>query len=328
MRIFLFTIVGLFFFRAAEASIIEADSIGIEKIAGKIYVLHEVEEKETLYSISKRYKVSIDDIVGANPAAEFGLDIGVILKVPVTSGLTDDKGRITHEVLPGQTLYSISRQYNVAPEDIKKWNRISTNLLDIGQKLVIVPPEKPMEEDTSENVSGEGYVYHQVAEGETLYSLARQYDVPLETLREWNDLNVNDIAIGDSLIVEKAITKDGSSNKDPDETAASGVIYAESGLPMARENINFDEVVERGLAEVIEGSSSNSKYLALHRTAETGTIMRVRNEMNGQEVFVRIIGKLPDTGANRNILLKISRAAYEQLGAIDARFRVTISFIP
>ena len=56
--------------------------------------------------------------------------------------------------------------------------------------------------------------------------------------------------------------------------------------------------------------------------------MRVRNEMNGQEVFVRIIGKLPDTGENRNILIKISRAAYDQLGAIDARFRVTISFIP
>ncbi|MEJ2004710.1 MAG: hypothetical protein P8X57_07055, partial [Cyclobacteriaceae bacterium] len=39
------------------------------------------------------------------------------------------------------------------------------------------------------------------------------------------------------------------------------VVYADAGVPLARENTNFDEVVESGLAEVIEGSANNRKYL-------------------------------------------------------------------
>ena len=89
-----------------------------------------------------------------------------------------------------------------------------------------------------------------------------------------------------------------------------------------------DEVVESGLAEAIKGSAKNQKYLGLHRSVPVGTVMRVRNEMNGQEVFVRIIGKLPNTGANKNVIIKISKSAYDSLGAIDARFRVTISYLP
>ena len=153
-------------------------------------------------------------------------------------------------------------------------------------------------------------------------------------LREWNGLQVNDIAIGQKLIVGSSMKNavpekvdEHIETTEPNDPPAE-VIYAESGTPLSRENLNFDEITENGLAELIDGSANNRKYLALHRTAKVGTIMRVRNEMNGQEVFVRIIGKLPDTGENRNILIKISRAAYDQLGAIDARFRVTISFIP
>ena len=56
--------------------------------------------------------------------------------------------------------------------------------------------------------------------------------------------------------------------------------------------------------------------------------MRVKNEMNGQEVFVRVLGRLPDTGVNKNVLIKISKSAYERLGAIDPKFRVSISYIP
>ena len=89
---------------------------------------------------------------------------------------------------------------------------------------------------------------------------------------------------------------------------------------------NSDEVLQTGLAELIEGTSGNRKYLALHRNAPVGTIMKVRNEMNNREVFVRVMGKLPETALNDKLVIKISKSAYDRLGAIDPRFRVEVTY--
>ena len=85
-------------------------------------------------------------------------------------------------------------------------------------------------------------------------------------------------------------------------------------------------MLQTGLAELIEGTSGNRKYLALHRSAPIGTIMKVRNEMNNREVFVRVMGKLPDTALNDKLVIKISKSAYDRLGAIDPSFRVEVTY--
>jgi hypothetical protein len=89
---------------------------------------------------------------------------------------------------------------------------------------------------------------------------------------------------------------------------------------------NGSETVQSGLAELIEGTEGNRKYLALHRTAPVGTILKVRNEMNNREVFVRVMGKLPDTALTDKLIIRISKSAYDRLGAIDQRFRVEVTY--
>jgi rare lipoprotein A (peptidoglycan hydrolase) len=86
--------------------------------------------------------------------------------------------------------------------------------------------------------------------------------------------------------------------------------------------------VESGLAEVIAGNSNSDMFLALHRTAPVGTIMQIRNQMNDLSVFVKVVGKLPDTGANDKVVVKISQKAFERLAAVDKRFRVELSYMP
>ena len=84
---------------------------------------------------------------------------------------------------------------------------------------------------------------------------------------------------------------------------------------------------EKNLQEAFAGESqANRKYLALHRTAPMGTILKVRNEMNNREVFVRVMGKLPETAVNDKLVIKISKSAYDRLGAIDPRFRVEVTY--
>jgi rare lipoprotein A (peptidoglycan hydrolase) len=86
-------------------------------------------------------------------------------------------------------------------------------------------------------------------------------------------------------------------------------------------------VRENGLAATIEGAVTD-KYLALHKTAPVGTIMQVRNSMNNQSVYVRVIGQLPDTGENSNILVRLSPRAVQRLSMPNSRFRVETSYVP
>jgi hypothetical protein len=91
---------------------------------------------------------------------------------------------------------------------------------------------------------------------------------------------------------------------------------------------DFSKVTERGLAEAIEESSDNPKFLALHRTATVGTIIQVKNELNNLYIFARVIGKLPETGTNDRLVVKLSKRAYDKLGAVDRRFPVEVSYVP
>src|SRR5689334_12254910 len=101
------------------------DSIGTETINGKIFVLHQVGEKETLYAISRRYSVPVETIVQYNPTASAGLDIGQILKVPYVPrrGAKAATGT-THIVAAKETMFSISQAYNVSVDELRQWNNL------------------------------------------------------------------------------------------------------------------------------------------------------------------------------------------------------------
>ena len=88
------------------------------------------------------------------------------------------------------------------------------------------------------------------------------------------------------------------------------------------------KIMESGMAEMIDPKADTNKYLALHRSAPVGTIMQVKNTMNNQVVYVRVIGKLPETGANDKVIVRLSKKAYQKLGAVDQKFRVELSYMP
>lgn len=317
---------------------VHTDSIGVETINGKVFVIHRVEEKETLYGISKRYGVTVNQILEYNATADAGLEVGQILKVPYVPRSKPQvaQGNI-HKVAEKETLFSISRMYNVTVDEIKQWNSLADNSLSVGQELVIkkseitaattVTPALPQMQSVQS--------LHTVAAKETLFSISRQYGVSVQQLKEWNNLTSEELKVGQQLLVAQPIYTDRAAvnvvtEKAPVETPVKEVSAAlpDMGKPVIiTESVrNSNEIIESGLAELIEGTEANRKYLALHRTAPAGTILKVRNEMNGREVFVRVIGKLPDTALTDKLIIRISKSAYDRLGAIDPRFRVEVTF--
>jgi LysM repeat protein len=343
------------------------DSIGIETINGQTFVIHKVDEKETLFAISRRYRTTVDAILKFNSSAGSGLEIGQILKVPYApKTISRPVGGIVHTVAPKETLYSISRTYQVSLEDIKQWNNLTDNSLAIGQQLTIRKPSagaiqtpQPVKQERAQLVSTKGV--HTVQPRETLFSISKQYGVSLDQLKDWNSLDGSELRIGQTLYVTQpenggavARTQEtpAAPVTPPAETRAESQVtnipaparntpVTKSTAPVANadprgqspESIriseslkNGDEIIEGGLAELIEGTEGNRKYLALHRTAPMGTILKVRNEMNNREVFVRVMGKLPDTALTNKLIIKISKSAYDRLGAIDPRFRVEVTY--
>lgn len=81
---------------------------------------------------------------------------------------------------------------------------------------------------------------------------------------------------------------------------------------------------ERGLAEITEDGLNTGKNLGLHRSLKIGTEIGVRNPANGQTIKVKIVGRLPNTGMNEKIILKVSEAAYKNLRASGKRFAVEL----
>jgi LysM repeat protein len=346
---------------------VRKDSIGVERHAGKFFILHRVEPKETLFSLSRRYQVTVDEIVASNPDAKEGLKIASVVRIPAVEKQVNLPTARKHVVQPSETLFSISQKYNVEVARIMSANQLKDQNLRIGQELLIPVTTSNQSNSTGQSTNAQtdqSKIYHTVAAGETLFSLSRTYQVEVEQIKRWNNLADNNLKLGQSIVVgeknrttaainttsipEQSSSTQATTQRTVTPTASSTHLSPcakqATGEEIRRHRIEdneyvknktntssetrIDKVTESGFAELIEGSDDTKKYLALHKTAPVGTIMQVRNEMNNMSVFVRIIGKLPDTGENERIRIKLSKIAYDHLGAIDARFPVQISYVP
>lgn len=317
--------IALLYFSAFFSYAANIDSLGIEKENGEVYILHQVESQETLYALSRRYGTSVDTIVGNNLITGNSLVVGSVLRIPWQYG-------ITHVITAGETLYSLSKLYKVSVEHIKSVNDLASNELEVGMNLNILSGKQAVNGITSELSP----TSHIVGFNETLYSISKKYLVNLEDLKNWNNLESNNVRVGDTLTIEDIRDDRLISTNPPAETQQTVVDdprilvtnpETSSSEKLASKSKEAAPVKENGMAAVIDGNSDTKKYLALHRTAPIGTIMRVRNEMTNLSVFVRVVGKLPNTGANNNVLLRLSQAAQEALGALDGKFRVEVSYV-
>ena len=95
-----------------------------------------VKAGDTLYGISNQFGVSVTELANLNNVNALTLQIGQILTIPNTSG-TNPNNMFMYTVKKGDNLYSIARKFNTTVQEIKRKNNLNSNLLSIGQKLII-----------------------------------------------------------------------------------------------------------------------------------------------------------------------------------------------
>ncbi|MBO6494778.1 MAG: LysM peptidoglycan-binding domain-containing protein [Roseivirga sp.] len=287
-------------------SFAQSDSLGIERQGDKVFVIHKVKPQQTLYSLSRRYKTTVSEINSANPVLANGLQIGQTLKIPYGGVLispdaqvTSRTQEITHRVKAGETLFAIARKYDVQVSDIKAWNGLSSNAINLGQGLVIkrqvlTAVEQPKEEMVEQESVEESTTV--APKGINVPDSVKVADKPFESSPEVNTQSNTEI---ESVEVPEDVNYPGTPF-EPKET--------------------------EGIAEVIQESEPSSKFFALHRTAKVGTVIKVKNLMNDLTVYVRVIGTIPETSENENVIIKLNQRAYDHLKAVDKRFRVKLNY--
>ena len=143
-----------------------------------------VKKGDSLYSISQKFNTTVDALKEVNNLTSNILSVGQVLRLPTV----EETNEITYTVQRGDSLYSISRQFNTTVHAIKELNNLSSNLLSVGQVLRI--PSNETLETT--------YV---VQRGDSLYSIAKKYDTTVDKLKELNNLTSNLLSIGQILII-------------------------------------------------------------------------------------------------------------------------------
>ena len=375
------------------------DSVGVERKDGRKYVLHRVDQGQTLYGVARRYGVNINDIKGANPdLSDGGVRYDQLLRVPVSEVKLSRREQKDVE----KAIRNDEKEKARAAKDTEKIiaDAEAADKADAKAKRRDERREERMTVNEHDGV-------HVVQTGQTLYSLAVRYKVTMAELREWNHLGADGIQVGQTLLVNAdAVAKAGTSSSAttkmteakpvksktklngesasarnttptaepaPTRLEAKPIVAPEPPLapgskpktkpvppaaevkkeepttaaePAKRETAKAETPrsarsapdpepaptrsgrvhSDVGFADVIEGNEPNTKYLALHRSAPVGTLVQVRNDINNQSLYVKVIGKLPDTGINDQVLIRLSARAFEKLSPNGQRFRAEVSY--
>ena len=148
-----------------------------------------VKAGDTLWSIAKQYGVSVNDLKEENQLQNNTLQVNQILKIPGFQN-ENETAEDTYVVKAGDTLYSISKTYGVSVDQIKRLNQLNSDVLSIGQILVLKEPSITEDEGS--------YI---VKKGDSLYSISKQYGVSVNDLMEINNLDSTMLSIGQVLLI-------------------------------------------------------------------------------------------------------------------------------
>jgi len=263
------------------------DSLGLKKENNKTFLLFKVGPKQSLFSILKRYNLSLTEFKAANSAVEIPVKTGEIVYIPLhyleesnpapkmaeekvaDAPKTDaPKEAEIHIVASKQGLLSVANMHKVTMADLRKWNNLTSDRLQEGQRLIVSDPS------------------------------ASKSTISVDKT---------------NLLPAKAST---TANAPATEPAAPA---KEKGPE------DIKKKIETGIAELIDVPDNSGKFLALHRTAPIGTLVLVKNLANNQSIWVKVIGRLPN--GDSKVIIKLSPKAFEKLNAVDKRVRAEISYL-
>ena len=155
-----------------------ANYIGVPYSLNEESDYYVVKKGDSLWSIAKKYNMTVDELKSINNLKSNLLSIGQRLKIKES----DDNQNI-YIVKKGDTLYKIANMYGTTVDNLKALNNLKSNNLSIGKKLIVPSKNK----------------IYIVQKGDSLWSIARKYDTTVDSIKRNNNLSTNVLQIGQKL---------------------------------------------------------------------------------------------------------------------------------
>lgn len=164
--------------------------------------IYTVTKGDSLYSIARRYETTVNDIIKLNNLKSINLSIGDKLVIPETGEeVSSLPNFINYTVQRGDTLYNISKKYNVSVNTIMQDNNMKNNTLSVGQVLKIRTGEGSVLECFGEEYTPSNTTVYIVKKGDSLYSIAKSFNTSVTNIINKNNLTSNNLQIGQKLII-------------------------------------------------------------------------------------------------------------------------------
>jgi LysM repeat protein len=215
---------------------------------------HTVLKGETITQIAQNYKTTPAEIYRLNPEAQNGIIENQILSVPEL--LPQSKNTVIHIVAPKETLFGLATKYNVKVEAIQNSNAtVLANGLQVGMELVI--PQNP----TQKTELTAAKSTHLVQSKESLFSIARLYNVSVEDLDKANSALIKDgLQVGQEIVIpNKKKTLDGRVRVINAETVFYVVKPKETKYAIAKQFGITVEQLESQNPEIVNGLTEGNK---------------------------------------------------------------------
>ena len=157
-----------------------------------------VKKGDSLYSIAQKFNTTIGALKATNDLTGNILQPGQILRLPnfIISNIKPGEV-IIYKISKGDTLYSIAQKYGVTVNDIINYNQLANTLLSVNQQLLI-PVNQTIE------AGKEPHINYFVKRGDTLYNIAKRYNVTSKELMDYNNLSSSLLNIGDEILIPQS----------------------------------------------------------------------------------------------------------------------------
>lgn len=169
--------------------------------------IYTVKAGDTLYNIAKTYKTTVNDIINLNNLKNSSLTIGQKIRIPemyFNMDTVDIPSYTNYVVKKGDSLYSISKKYNVSVDTIIEDNALKNNVLQVGQvlKIRLLEENEIIEECYGEDYDipiSNSYTEYVVKVNDNLYSIAKKFNTNVNEIMKVNNLTNTNLSIGQVL---------------------------------------------------------------------------------------------------------------------------------
>ena len=158
-----------------------------ETIPGN-YLIYTIKKGDNLYSIAKNYNISLEELINFNQQGSTLLHIGEQLLIPINNQTNNN---IQYVIKPGDTLYNIAKRYNTNVDEIKRINNLNTNMLKIGETILIPGTSN--------------YQTYVIRTNDTLEGIALKYNTTVENIMKANNLLTDDVTVGQIILIPSRI---------------------------------------------------------------------------------------------------------------------------